>query len=83
MTLLAAPANDTEEVLSVTEIPRGEGGGRLFLKNDFCIQMGSDVSIFKLKCFINCDGTVVHTEQLLKREESRSRIEPRSLRFPV
>ena len=83
MTLVAGPANDTEEVLSVTEIPRGDRGKRLFLKDDFCIQMGSDVSIFKIKCCINCEGTVVHKEQLLKSKESRSRIEPRSLCLPA
>ena len=50
-------------------------------RNDFCIKMGNDESHFNC-CFINCEGQS-HKTVLLKRKESRSRFEPRSLCLPA
>ena len=52
-------------------------------QNDFCIKVGSDESILM---FHNCEGQSqdsVHRPQILKRKESRSRFEPRSLCLPA
>ena len=50
-------------------------------QNDTCIKMGSDESHFNVSLTVREDS--VHRPQLLKRKESRGKIEPRSLRLPL
>ena len=69
----------------------GEGGREIIYlsllcrhQNDFYIKVGSDESHFNVS--VGSDGQSqdsVHRPQLLKRKESRSRFEPRSLCLPA
>ena len=49
-------------------------------QNDSCVKVGSDESHFNVSLIVR-DG--VHRPQLLKRKESRSGFEPRSLCLPA
>ena len=49
-------------------------------QNDSCIKMGSDESHFSVSLIVKDS---VHRPQPLKRKESRSGFEPRSLCFPA
>ena len=54
-------------------------------QNDFCIKVGSDEShfIFQQEVMDKVTGQCPQTTTFLKREESRSGIEPRSFRLPA
>ena len=53
-------------------------------QNDSCIKMGSDESHFNVSELRRTKSQdSVHRPQLLKRKESRSRFEPRSLCLPA
>ena len=52
-------------------------------RNDFCSKMGSDESRFNVSLIVRDKVTSVHRPQLLKRKESRSGFEPRSLCLPA
>ena len=64
----------------------GEGREIIYLwlhchhQNDSCIKMGSDESQFNIPLIVRDKVT---RRQLLKRKESRSRFEPRSLCLPA
>ena len=69
----------------------GEEGDYIYLslhchhQNDSCIKMGSDESHFNV--LVGSDGKVTRqcpqTTTFLKRNESRSGIEPKSFRLPA
>ena len=67
------------------------GKGDLYLslhchhQNDACIKMGSDESHFDVSLIERDKVTrqCPHRQQFLKRKESRSGFEPRSLRLPA
>ena len=66
------------------------GGGIIYLSlhchhlNDFSIMMGSDESHFNVSLIVRTKSQdSVHRPQLLKRKESQSGFEPRSLRLPL
>ena len=73
------------------EVVGGWGGGEIIYlslhchhQNDFCIKMSSDESHFNVSLIV-MDKVIrqyPHT-QLLKRKESRSGFEPRSLCLPA
>ena len=53
-------------------------------RNDFCIKVGSDESHFDVSWLLGTKSQdSVQRPQLLKRKESRSRFEPRSLCLPT
>ena len=51
--------------------------------DDFCIKVGSDDSHFKVSLIVRDKVKSVHRPQLLKRKESRSGFELRSLCLPA
>ena len=53
-------------------------------QNDCCSKMGSDESHFSVSLIVRDKiSKTVHSPQLLKTKESRSRFEPRSLCLPA
>ena len=54
-------------------------------QNDFCIKVGSDESHFNVSLIVRDKVTRLSTarSQILKRKESRSRLEPRSPCLPA